>query len=277
MQVPSSIGCTWGREKLSPSPWSRSSFLSSSVEDIERNSVSILVRCLNLGWWRAPSSSQFDHSPFSFSSPFPAASPYTPHTCVSVLLSLGILCGNQTFSSKLAVLEYAVWHWEASCVTFSPNPTPGTVFRRDWCEQEAPLEKLWSCYFLRNRQPVEHISETWLRKFSFRGHKDQETMTLIKKENKSPQRSSWNHNSCNHLAMVQHSCIMSRQQQEATSRTPVGWQHTNPTSNGDTLSSSKGKKLQLLQVSPGSGNTWLEKQKLTTASPWALWLGLQVC
>lgn len=63
---------------------------------------------------------------------------------------------------------------------FLPNPTPATVFRGDQCEQEATLEKFWSCYFLRNRQPVEHIFESWLRKFCFRRrHEDQETMTLI--------------------------------------------------------------------------------------------------
>lgn len=63
---------------------------------------------------------------------------------------------------------------------FLPSPTLGTVFRGDRCEQEATLEKLWCCHFPRNRQPVEHIFESWLRKFCFRRrHKDQETMTLI--------------------------------------------------------------------------------------------------
>lgn len=42
-------------------------------------------RCLNLGWWRAPTSSQFDHSLFSFFSLFPAVYLTYLTICVSAV------------------------------------------------------------------------------------------------------------------------------------------------------------------------------------------------
>lgn len=105
-----------------------------------------------------------------------------PHICVSAAgMSLPV---NSVGKPDIQLPSRQCWNMQCdtgkpAVAHFLPNPDPDAVFKEDKCEQEATLEKLWSCYFLRNRQPVEHIFESWLRKFCFRRHKDQETMTLV--------------------------------------------------------------------------------------------------